>query len=1006
MGEAGAGAEADGAGDESQINAANAPPAAAAVVAAEAEAAAAEAEEDEGEDVEEEEEEEEETTAQPAAVADKKQAETKSLASDDPAMAEFEDEDEDEDRPFDDITLGPHTLPLHVVVEQQRRRDPGFKLAKALAPLKPDGSWVAHGRVSYDVAWALGLPGIKLGAQRASVRLPVDLDADAPLLAKLQQDGVLVMAPFGHGNETKTDATVRSTLQASPEHISFTNDAFSDAISSLAERVADMLGMEDSRVRASLHKLLIYRPGDHFKAHRDAVHEPGMFGTLIVELPSVYEGGELTLKHGGETVEVAHPNDGSSVFFTALYADVEHQVHPITSGARVVLTYNLIVEDGHKSLKAPAPLPADSKRDIVAALRSMVSRDPDASSTKKVHVPRPVVLVPCEHLYPRNLFGGESITTRSKTAWPFAVAQLKGADRVRARALAEAAASPELRDLDMVVGIGHVHVDATGLYPGDDVPVDVTASLSFTVRDMYSAVLEAERTVPLCGDDDDDWWFRAQSISVPRANVAAVSTVAALQKGMSAHERYAKRSAKEGAVGDVRARRVAHEDANEYTGNEAAPEEAEYDMVGILCAPRKAFAFLVANFSETMLGDVLPLLPGNALRDVERATVFARWTMYEPEGTKFRKLDDFVSLMRHFPELSEEWLRGPVGLPPWLVRAIESDATAFTSHTGDLVQWLARLSVATLKALPYSPELSQKLRRAVADACASSSAVRLAYEEFREPLDKVLRQMGQAAKMRDYWPTLWTMARSAAAGGFLSDADRVVLVEWFARKYFGPPPTSASALGTGSTTTTTWDSYKVENIARMLLEVMIHAHGNDDLVKAAVGLVGAVHGHSHHEPVEAGVTEMLLKKWLERTNSSNETERANGEKVRIPEPLGLVLRTFVEGRIVDIETRVEQDTIKGAYSLRRGGSLPWRVDSFLTDENAMTVVLTEPLSAQQVEQLRSLMGGGVVEVSPTPGSTFHTLTKNREKCRAYYLENNPTLKALRGWAAAGSDPSS
>ena len=38
--------------------------------------------------------------------------------------------------------------------------------------------------------------------------------------------------------------------------------------------------------------------------HRDTEREPGMFGSLIVSLPSRHEGGRLIVQHLGERLEV------------------------------------------------------------------------------------------------------------------------------------------------------------------------------------------------------------------------------------------------------------------------------------------------------------------------------------------------------------------------------------------------------------------------------------------------------------------------------------------------------------------------------------------------------------------------------------------------------------------------------------------------------------------------------------------------------------------------------
>ena len=42
---------------------------------------------------------------------------------------------------------------------------------------------------------------------------------------------------------------------------------------------------EGEEVAANLYKMVLYKERGHFKAHRDTEKEPGMFGTLIIQLP-------------------------------------------------------------------------------------------------------------------------------------------------------------------------------------------------------------------------------------------------------------------------------------------------------------------------------------------------------------------------------------------------------------------------------------------------------------------------------------------------------------------------------------------------------------------------------------------------------------------------------------------------------------------------------------------------------------------------------------------------
>jgi hypothetical protein len=67
----------------------------------------------------------------------------------------------------------------------------------------------------------------------------------------------------------------------------------------ILKQVVAGLGCEGFSVCAELYKLLVYDPGGFFLAHRDTEKTAGMFGTLVVGLPSAHRGGELVIRHAG-----------------------------------------------------------------------------------------------------------------------------------------------------------------------------------------------------------------------------------------------------------------------------------------------------------------------------------------------------------------------------------------------------------------------------------------------------------------------------------------------------------------------------------------------------------------------------------------------------------------------------------------------------------------------------------------------------------------------------------
>jgi len=68
-----------------------------------------------------------------------------------------------------------------------------------------------------------------------------------------------------------------------------------------------------------------------------------MFATVVIILPSAYTGGQVAVSHASttKTIDFA-PNSLLSTAVLAWYTDVKHEVKSVTSGYRLVLTYNLI----------------------------------------------------------------------------------------------------------------------------------------------------------------------------------------------------------------------------------------------------------------------------------------------------------------------------------------------------------------------------------------------------------------------------------------------------------------------------------------------------------------------------------------------------------------------------------------------------------------------------------------------------------------------------------------
>ena len=173
------------------------------------------------------------------------------------------------------------------------------------------------------------------------------------------------------------------------------------------------MGIQKQAVTASLYKMLIYEPGDFFLPHKDSEKEKGMFGTLVIGLPSPHTGGELVIRFDDreEIVDLSSAASNFKMPYVAFYADCEHEIKPVTSGYRVCLVYNLLQSKDSPKISSP------QFQDQVGKMAEMLRSMEDSFEWR----PKAVLL---GHQYtPAN----------------FSLDQLKLHDRPRAEALLEAA---------------------------------------------------------------------------------------------------------------------------------------------------------------------------------------------------------------------------------------------------------------------------------------------------------------------------------------------------------------------------------------------------------------------------------------------------------------------------------------------------------------------------------------------------------------------------------------
>ncbi|RYC54802.1 hypothetical protein CHU98_g11406 [Xylaria longipes] len=177
------------------------------------------------------------------------------------------------------------------------------------------------------------------------IPLPLD-DRGVKSIRKLGRQ-----APFGKGNQTAVDVSVRRTWELELDNdVHILNPAWTSLVDTVLQQVCgDNLGIIGP-AEAQPHKLLLYERDSFFMPHKDsqkAQKAQGMIATLTICLPSEHQGGEVHLSHSGQhrtlnTSKVSLFDTTASAWFL----DVTHEVRKVVSGHRLVLTYNIINKYG------------------------------------------------------------------------------------------------------------------------------------------------------------------------------------------------------------------------------------------------------------------------------------------------------------------------------------------------------------------------------------------------------------------------------------------------------------------------------------------------------------------------------------------------------------------------------------------------------------------------------------------------------------------------------------
>jgi hypothetical protein len=276
----------------------------------------------------------------------------------------------------------------------------------------------------------------------ASMNLQIDVGGVGPIplplppqIARFLREAAQP-ARYGLRDRTLLDKRVRDAWEIDRRRVKIDERRWRRALDPELERIGRDLGVPaGARLRAELHNLLVYAPGQFFATHQDSEKADGMIGSLVVILPSSAKGGALVIERHVEQVEYRGSPD--RLVLVAFYADCRHQVRPVTAGYRAVLTYNLFLD---AQAGAAASAVGMSPSSLIDSVREYFATPRPQRAWQRADAGKPERLVYLlDHEY-----------TQRGLAWDL----LKNGDAIRAGMLRDVA---ERLDCEVVLALADVH---------------------------------------------------------------------------------------------------------------------------------------------------------------------------------------------------------------------------------------------------------------------------------------------------------------------------------------------------------------------------------------------------------------------------------------------------------------------------------------------------------------------------------------------------------------------
>ncbi|WP_440651800.1 2OG-Fe(II) oxygenase [Cysteiniphilum sp. 19S12-1] len=289
------------------------------------------------------------------------------------------------------------------------------EIQAALEALEPKGDFYAQRTVN---ASYLQINVNKLGR----LTYPLTTEVIGSLIALAEP------AKYGLKEQTILDESVRKVWEIKPTKFNILKTGWRKGFEPLLYGIKRDLGLPDeTSLSVDLHNMLVYETGCFFKPHQDSEKVDNMVATMVVVLPTKHSGGELIVEHNGRSYTFDSAKESELIQVFSFYADCRHEVKPLKSGYRVVLTFNLILENYKGQINSLTERDFDKRVDK-AIVHYFSTRDWLPSWRQNEDKPLKFVYL-LDHEY-----------TESGLSWQ----HLKNNDRMRVEALLKAADKHQL----------------------------------------------------------------------------------------------------------------------------------------------------------------------------------------------------------------------------------------------------------------------------------------------------------------------------------------------------------------------------------------------------------------------------------------------------------------------------------------------------------------------------------------------------------------------------------